>query len=222
MFSAAAASRRCGSSAKEALGDFAGAIADNAKAAELEPGGARVVDLAYSMGLGGQAAEALALVDRALESAGDDRPRLLNARADLLSRLGRGDEALATLAELAAERPGDAAILNQRCWLSGIWEIGLDTIAEHCDAAVIAANYSPAVLDSRALANLRLGKLDAALSDAEAGLARNPGQEETLLLRGLVREKLGDEGGAVDLAEAFRRRPGLRAEYAQYGLLSAK
>ena len=210
------------SSAKEALGDFAGAIADNAKAAELEPGGARVVDLAYSMGLGGQAAEALALVERALETAGDDRPRLLNARADLLSRLGRGDEALATLAELAAERPGAPATLKHRCWWSGICEIGLDTIAEHCDAAVIAANYSPAVLDSRALANLRLGKLDAALADAEAVLARNPGQEETLLLRGLVREKLGDEGGAVDLAEAFRRRPGLRAEYAQYGLLSAR
>jgi transglutaminase-like putative cysteine protease/tetratricopeptide (TPR) repeat protein len=208
--------------AKAALGDFAGAIADAAKAAELEPGGERVVALAHSMGLGGQAAGALELVDRALGTAGDDRPALLGARADLLSRMGRGDEALATLAELAAERPGDAGILNQRCWLAGVWQIGLDTIAEDCDAAVTAANFAPAVLDSRALANLRLGKFAAALADADAVLARSPGQEQTLLLRGLVRQKLGDEGGAADLAEALRRRPGLRAEYAQYGLLPAK
>ncbi len=117
------------------------------------------------------------------------------------------------------ERPGDAELLNSLCWFGGLWEIARDSLASDCDAAVTASNYAPGVLDSRALANFRLGRLDAALADANAALTRRPGQDPTLLLRGIVRSKLGEKAGAADIAEALRRRPGLRQEYAGYGLL---
>ena len=85
-----------------------------------------------------------------------------------------------------------------------------------------ASNFAPAVLDSRARANLRLGKLPAALADANAALLKRPGQDQTLLLRGVIRTKMGEAEGAADIAEALRRRPGLRKEYTDYGLLPVK
>jgi tetratricopeptide (TPR) repeat protein len=208
--------------AKQALGDFVGAAADLAKATELDPGGGRVAQQALVMGLAGQSRAALPLVEQAIADGGDDRPFLVQAKAELLARLDRGEEGAAALSELAADRPGDATLLNAQCWFSGVWQIELENAARDCEAAVIAGDYAPAVLDCRALANLRLGKLDAALADANAVLGRNPGQEQTLLLRGVIRTRLGDRAGATDIAEALRRRPGLKAEYEGYGLLPAK
>jgi tetratricopeptide (TPR) repeat protein len=209
--------------AKQALGDFAGAAADLAKAAQVDPRGSMIARQALVMALAGQPEAALPLVEKALASGGgSDKPYLVQAKAELLARLDRGEEGVAALSELAADRPGDAMLLNAQCWFSGVWQIALENAARDCEAAVVAGDYAPAVLDSRALANLRLGKLDAALADADAVLGRNPGQEQTLLLRGVIRTKLGDRAGAADIAEALRRRPGLKAEYEGYGLLPAK
>lgn len=211
------------SDARQSLGDFAGALADSEKAAELDPSGLRVADQALLMALDGRTADALPLVDRALEAAGsDERTTLVNTRANLLARLSRGDEGRAALAELIEERPGDAELLNSLCWLGALWQIGLDSLASDCDAAVTASDFAPGVLDSRALANFRLGKLDIALADVNAALTRNPGLDQTLLLRGVIRSKMGERAGAADIAEALRRRPGLRKEYADYGLLPVK
>lgn len=211
------------SDARQALGDFAGAIADSRRAAELDPSGARVVEQAWAMALGGKSAEALPLIERALQNGGsDERIDLIQAQAEVLARLSRGAEGRAALGELLDERPGDAGLLNSLCWFGGLWQIGMDSLAADCDAAVNASNFAPGVLDSRALANLRLGKLDAALADANAALLRDPGQEQTLLLRGVIRTRLGEKGGAVDIAEALRRRPGLREEYGGYGLIPLK
>lgn len=205
--------------AKQAGGDLAGAVTDARKAAELDPGAARTSGLAQLMGIAGQSAAALPLIDQALTQAGDQKPNLIGVRAELLARLDRPKEGLEAMDALAGERPGDANVLNARCWFEGLWQIGLGQIAKDCDAAVNAADYSPAVLDSRALAQFRLGKFDAALADANAALGRNGGQDQTLLLRGIIRTKMGDAGGATDIGEALRRRPGLKAEYAGYGLL---
>ncbi len=211
------------SGARQSLGDFAGAVADSKQASELDPSGLRVVDQALLMALDGRSADALPLVESALETAGsDERTSLVNMRANLLARLSRGDEGRAALVELIEQRPGDSELLNSLCWLGGLWQIGLDTLASDCDAAVTASDFAPGVLDSRALANFRLGKLDAALADANAALTRNPGLDQTLLLRGVIRNKMGEKAGASDIAEALRRRPGLRKEYADYGLLPLK
>jgi len=209
--------------ARKALGDFAGAIADTEKASELDPSGARVVDLALTMAIEGKSADALTLVERALEQGGgDERPALIEAQATLLARLSRTDEGRAALVKLIEERPGDAVLMNALCWFGGLWQTGMDSLAADCDAAVTASNFAPGVLDSRALANYRLGRLQAALADTNAALLRNPGQDPTLLLRGIIRSKLGEKAGAADIAEALRRRPGLRQEYAGYGLLPLK
>lgn len=203
----------------EADGDLKGALVDARRANEADPGPARIARMASLMGQSGQAAAALALVETALDHPGDAEIDLVSARAELLARLGRKDEGLAALDSLNGERPGDGKALNARCWFHGTWNFALDSAAKDCDAAVQAADYAPAVLDSRALAQFRLGKLDAALADANAALARASGQDETLLLRGVIRRKMGDKAGAADIAEALRRRPGLKRVYTEWGLL---
>ena len=210
-------------SARESLGDFAGAVADSEKASELDPSAMRVVQTARLMALDGKAAEALALVATALDNGGnDERTALVGQQADLLARLSRGEEGRKAMMEIVEERPGDGEALNALCWFGGLWQIGMDKLATDCEAAVIASNFAPGVLDSRALANLRLGKLESALADANAALLKRPGQDQTLLLRGVIRAKMGETGGAADIAEALRRQPGLRKEYAAYGLLPLK
>ena len=175
------------------------------------------------MGLAGKSAEALTLVTQALTNSGsDERTALVSAQAELLARLSRGAEGRAAIVELIEERPGDGNLLNALCWFDGLWQVGTDKLAADCEAAVTASNFAPAVLDSRALANLRLGKLPAALADANAALLKRPGQDQTLLLRGVIRTKMGQAEGAADIAEALRRRPGLRKEYTDYGLLPVK
>jgi tetratricopeptide (TPR) repeat protein len=210
------------SQARHALGDYAGAAADAGKAAELAPGGETAAMHAQYLGLAGQAAAGLPLVEGELARNPDDKPRLTAIRAELLARLGRADEGLAALAALMVDRPGDRITLNYVCWHEALWQVGRERMAQDCDAAVNAADFAPDVIDSRALAHLRLGKLDAALADSNAALGRAPGQDQTLLLRGIILTRMGDaKGGAADLAEALRRRPGLKSEYVGYGLLPA-
>ena len=209
--------------AREAAGDFAGAVADSEKASALDPSGLRIVNRARLMALDGKPTDALTLVTQTLTNSGsDERTALVEAQAELLARLSRGDEGRAAIVELVEERPGDASLLNALCWFGGLWQVGMDKLASDCEGAVIANNFSPAVLDSRALASLRLGKLPAALADANAALLKRPGQDQTLLLRGVIRTKLGEAEGTADIAEALRRRPGLGKEYASYGILPVK
>ena len=209
-------------SARQGLGDFAGATADSIKASELDPTAARKAQHASALALEGRAAEALPLIDGALEMGGsDERPGLLQMRAEILARQSRAPEGLQSLVELVLGRPGDPSLLNSLCWFGGLWQADLKRLAADCDAAVNASNFAPGVLDSRALANLRLGKLEAALADVNAALMKNPGQEQSLLLRGLIRGRMGDRAGEQDITEALRRRPGLRREYAAYGLIPA-
>jgi tetratricopeptide (TPR) repeat protein len=87
-----------------------------------------------------------------------------------------------------------------------------------CTRAVEVAVTPAAVLDSRAMAYLRVGDFDRALRDANAALAAQPGQHETLLLRGMIRLASGDEGGDDDVRNALARAPALESEYARYGL----
>ena len=201
------------------MGDLTRAVADLRKAEEIEPAPQRAAQIAQLLGEDGRGAEGLSLVETALDSPGEAKVGLVAARAELLARTNRKADGLAALHELLADRPGDGMIFNARCWYRGVWEVALDAALADCNRAVESAQFAPPVLDSRALVYLRLGKLESALADADAALERAGGQTQTLLLRGIIREKLGNPLGKADIAEALRRRPGLRREYQGYGLL---
>jgi hypothetical protein len=141
-------------------------------------------------------------------------------RSDLLAELDRKEEGGAALNDLLAERPSDATVLNALCWFRGVWNYAVAEGPAQCNRALEASSWSPGVLDSRAMVGLRHRKLDGALADANAVLGRSPGQTQTLLLRGVIRKRMGDTaGGAADLADALRRQPGLAREYRLYGVL---
>ncbi len=202
----------------KAVGNFAAALGDLRKAQEIEPGAEITASVAEIMGLSGQAQAALPLIDAALQQDSDAKASLVATRAELLARVGRKDEGLAALSDLLADRPGDPQLLNAKCWFEAIWNHALDRAAADCDAAVQASQYAASVLDSRAVAHLKLGRLDAALADTNAALGKAGGQTQTLYVRGIVRKRMNDPAGVVDIAEALRRRPGLGAEYAAYGI----
>ncbi|MCA1661396.1 MAG: hypothetical protein LC648_04250 [Novosphingobium sp.] len=205
--------------ALEVAGDVAAALADARKADEIAPEPWRAGAIARLLAEEGKAAEGLDLIEAALDNPGEAKVGLVATRSDLLARLGRKDEGLEAISALLADRPGDANVLNSRCWYRGVWAHALDDALADCNRAIESSSWTPPVLDSRALANFRLGRLEAALADANAALDQAGAQTQTLLLRGVIRKKMGDPAGDADIAEALRRQPGLKREYASYGLL---
>ena len=75
------------------------------------------------------------------------------------------------------------------------------------------------VLDSRALAYLKLGNLPAAIADYEAALAREPNLASALYGRGYAKSKAGDEmGGQADIAAAKALKADIVEEFERYGV----
>ena len=201
-------------------GDLAGAVADDAKAREIDPTASRLNALAYALDTAGRAKEALALVDPALDSAGDEQPLLIRSKALALGWLGRQSEGIELLTGLITDRPGDADTLDFTCWYRGLWAIGRDAMLADCDRAVTQANYSSSALQSRAIANLRLGRLVEAQADIDAALDLVPGEVSYLLTRGMIRVARGDAaGGKADIAAAERRDRFIGGIYRAAGLL---
>lgn len=172
--------------------------------------------LAHVMGLAGDVDEAILLLD---EQDGDEETRrwLEVERAELESIAGRAEAGYERIEQLLADRPNDPELLNAKCWYMGVWNFAVDESVQVCTRAVEVAAVPGPVLDSRALAYLRVGELDKALSDANAALSTWPEQHETLLLRGLIRLESGDEGGRDDVRQALAREPALAGEYTRYG-----
>jgi tetratricopeptide (TPR) repeat protein len=138
--------------------------------------------------------------------------------SDLDALAGRPQEGLERLGDLLDERPGDPDLLNANCYFRATWQVGLEGLADLCSEAVTQSNWSPPVLDSRAMGYYRLGELDKALKDLDAALTANPEQTPSLYLRGIVRTAMGDAGGREDIRQALLRQPSLERFYARFGI----
>jgi len=145
-------------------------------------------------------------------------PQALNLRAIILGQLKRYDEQMVTLnAELKLD-PNNAAALNSLCWSRAVRNVELDKALDNCNAAIglsPKANY----YDSRALVFLRLGKLDDALADYTAALAKTPDLARSLYGRGLVKIRKGQvEDGKADIAKALSINPQAGDAFKDMGL----
>jgi len=81
------------------------------------------------------------------------------------------------------------------------------------------APNDPHTLDSRALVNLKLGHLDAAIADYDAVLSTKPGYDSSLYGRELAKRKMGDnEGAERDIAAAKATNAKIAEEFAHYGI----
>jgi tetratricopeptide (TPR) repeat protein len=76
-----------------------------------------------------------------------------------------------------------------------------------------------ATLDSRALAYLKLNKLELALADYDAALQANPKNPSSLYGRGMAKWLKGDKVGAdADIAAAKQISPDVAEDFERYGV----
>ncbi|MFT3726879.1 MAG: tetratricopeptide repeat protein [Terricaulis sp.] len=118
-----------------------------------------------------------------------------------------------------ASSPNNAALYNDRCWLRTIIAEDLPSALADCNRALQLAPNSAEMLDSRGLANLKLGNYQAALADYDAALSRDPERGHYRYGRGLAHFALGQLGEAQqDWRAAEVTEPGIGAVYRSYGI----
>ncbi|HEY0027964.1 MAG TPA: DUF3857 domain-containing protein [Allosphingosinicella sp.] len=203
-----------------ALGDVKAAAADADEAFALDSASDRALALAatYKAALG-DLAGGLALLDGRIDVGDKESAGFMALKATLQGESGDKDGAIATLDSAVARWPGDATLLNNRCWSKGTLNVLLDSAVKDCTKSIELSDSPVAALDSRAMAYFRLNRREEALADIEAALALAPDLAASLFLRGVIRRQAGDgAAGAADIAAATALSPGVVQKYARYGI----
>lgn len=203
------------------LGDKPAAIKDLQAARELEPANIAILGrLTTLMAETGQKDDALALLDQRIDEGGENLAAVLSVKAEVLAHTGDRAAAIETIDKALAEKPGNPALLNGRCWIAGITNFQLDAALKDCTRSIELSDRTAAnALDSRALIYLRLNRFDEALADLNLALVQRPAAAGSLYLRGIVQSRTGKaSNAAADLADARLLSPQIDAEYARFGI----
>jgi tetratricopeptide (TPR) repeat protein/transglutaminase-like putative cysteine protease len=205
-----------------ALGDFPHALADFDAAVRLEPHSVKALAARARIRFEtGDDKGARADLDAAVAAA-PQTPEAARVAARTYREAGRFADAVATYDRLLVRFPTDAQrpeMLNERCWTRAAWGHDLPAALADCEAALSARPGDAAFLDSRALVELRLGRLAQALRDYDAALATRPSNAESLYGRGLAKLRSGDETAAtIDLQAAAKLDPRVAGRFADWGL----
>jgi tetratricopeptide (TPR) repeat protein len=202
------------------LGDKDKALADFKAAQALDPGSASAISgLASTEADRGQKDAALALVQDRIDAGGKDKSDFLALKADILSKAGDKDGALATIDSAIAANPGNPTLLNNRCWIKGTLNVALDTALKDCTKSMELSDSPVSALDSRALVYFRMNRMDDALADLNAALEVAPSLAASLYMRGVIRGRGGDTAHAqADLAAARLLSPQIDEDYARWGI----
>lgn len=199
------------------LGDPEAALTDLVEAEALQPDGSTYAAQIELLAQLGRAEDGLVLA----EDFGDitkDRVAGASVMAKALGFLGQADDGMAELDALVAQRPSDGTLLNAVCWHAATWSLIDEARLATCTQAVEKSDYSPAALDSRALAYFRMGNLAAAKADIDAALLAEPGLSNSRLLRGIILKAMGDKSGKDEIALALAMKPSLGPLYRGWGL----
>jgi tetratricopeptide (TPR) repeat protein len=165
----------------------------------------------------GDVKRAISESDHAVELAPENF-QARSMRADLLASDRQYDRALKDADALLDKQPGNPVLLNNRCWFRALAGQALDLALADCDAS-LKIKDSAMARDSRGLVNLRLGRLEDAITDYDTALALTPNQAESLFGRGLAKLRSGKKTeGEADLAAARASSSNIDSEFAGYGL----
>ena len=203
-----------------ALGEKNKALADITEALSLDPGSSGAIQqLAFLRMDRGEADAAMTLVSERIDAGGKDKADFLSVKADILARQGKTEDALATIDEAIAASPGNAGLLNGRCWLKGTMNVALDTALKDCTKSIELGDSAAPALDSRAMVYFRMGRLADARADLDAALDVVPDLPAALYMRGIVRHKAGEaKEGAADMNAARMMAPRIDEDYRRWGV----
>ncbi|WP_308461848.1 DUF3857 domain-containing protein [Sphingomonas folli] len=204
-----------------ALGDETRQHADLDAAYKLDPEADEVLSaLANYRANHGDGAGAVAMLDQRIERAGSkDRYGWIVSKASVMADAGQRDAALALLDTVIAERPGNADLLNMRCWLRGTGNVALEAGLKDCTKAIELADNPDAALDSRAMIYYRMNRFEDALADVSAALTDSPDLAASLYMRGVLLGRLGRKGESeAALANARLVYPQIDRDYRRYGI----
>lgn len=157
----------------------------------------------------------------------------------LYGRLGDYPQAIDQIDQWLSHHPlkdDQATGLNSLCWLRATGNRDLHEALDDCNRALALrphaadaelgtligrtiASDDPAVLDSRALVYLRLGRPEDAARDYASALQINPRMPTSLYGRGLAEFRLGEKAqGQDDLTAAQKLDSGIAQYFAKMGL----
>lgn len=157
---------------------------------------AALVDLSWREG---QFTEAAAALEKALAASPDSFDHL-SLRSEVRIRAGDAAGGRADLDAMRRLAAADPLLMNNVCWNQAITGFDLERAITDCEAALAADEA--AVIDSRALVLLGLGRHAEAKAAYDQALAAAPNQAPSLFGRGLARLALGDAEGRRDIERA--------------------
>lgn len=206
---------------RSAQGDYVRALADMGRALRLDRNNAQIyVDRGAIYMARGVYENALRDFDRALALQPGFRPALDQRAQALQMQVSSYQRELAALDDYLLRSPGDADLLNSRCWLRAVNNDNLDLALADCNASLAAEPDDANVHDSRGLVQFKRGDYAASLADYEAAVRLEPERGHFLYGRGLARIALGQTAdGEADLIRAEELEPGIVQDYASYNIV---
>lgn len=207
-------------SANYEMGNVKAALKDAEEARKLNPASQQAVAIvANYTAVMGDLPTAIAMLDERIALGGKTRSDYRMVKASLIGEFGDEQFAISEFDDLIADKPGSPALLNERCWVKATQNLQLESALKDCTSAMELSESTPAILDSRALVWMRMGRNEDALRDLNAALNQSPGMGSSRFLRAIVNKKLGNSAQAAnDLAIARRLSPAVEIDYARYGL----
>jgi tetratricopeptide (TPR) repeat protein len=193
------------------------ALADFDRALRLNPSDAFALDARAQVHLiHGDAKQARADFDAAAKVAPNDTRRLAR-EAKAYDSAARFDDELEVLDRLIARAPS-AEFYNDRCLARAESGRNLDAALRDCDAALRLEPGYAAALNTKALTELRLGRLDDSIRDYDDAVGK--GAEATAFFgRGVAELRKGEKQKSdKDLADARRLEPAIDADFTRIGL----
>ena len=142
--------------------------------------------------------------------------------ARLYGRIGQYDDAIRQIDQWIYYHRRDELLpvaLNARCWIRAEAGAQLRKALKDCERALGWMPKNAAILDSRGLVYLRLGRLAHAIGDYDAALGINPKIADSLYGRGLAELRQGKKAvGESDLTAATHLSPGIARRFARMKL----